>query len=171
MPTLKVSDLAAHPSVRELTTFTQSGMPAAPFVIVDPGKKTGGLVWTPTEPWGTTDIDLDELPMWLGGVISLIHPCFVGVEDYSLTGGNRRNDPKVPAAQGIGMVRAVCALMHTPCVLIQRGTKSAGHAALDERGQEAFKAARNDHRRDVVDMCGFVLRELRTAAHNAALRP
>lgn len=158
MPTLTVAELPPR-------------VPTAPIIIVDPGRKCGTAVIPPAGPWEVGVCDLDDLPFWLATACALFEPAFIGVEDYSMTGGQRANDPKMPSAIGIGMVRAVGMFAETHVVLLPRGTKRAGHQALDEFGFSAFHAARNDHQRDVVDLGGFCLRELRTREHNAKLRP
>lgn len=144
-----------------------AGEPERPFVVVDPGKRCGLMVWTPNEPWGSSTVDLDDLPHWLIGVLHLIRPAFVVCEDFSLTGGNQRNDPKMPASQGIGMCKAVCIIANTPLILVPRNVKTAGHKALDAAGTVAFATCKNDHTRDVVDIGGYTLRELRARKTNS----
>lgn len=140
------------------------------MVIVDPGKRTGVLLREPDKDWVVTDVCMDDLPVLLTGLIGVHQPAFVGCEDFSLTGRRGHNDPSVPSAVGKGVCLAVCMLTETPLIMLPRGVKSAGHKDLDERGRIAFSTARNDHRRDVVDLAGYCLRELRVYAHNAAQR-
>lgn len=125
------------------------------FIAVDPGKSTGLLYWD-DGTWNMSTVSLAELPKNLLGIA---HVDFVVCESYSLTGGNRRNDPSMPAPQGIGMARMACFAQDVPLYMIHRGAKRAGHQALDADGMAAWQQARNDHERDVVDLGGFVLRE------------
>lgn len=137
------------------------------FMAIDPGQRCGVCLWSVAAGWRTSTTVLDELPGLLDAMLRSWgpgcppRPAFVVIENYSLTGGNRRNDPSMPSSRGIGMAHLACAWTDTPLFLIQRGSKRAGHMALDQVGQLAFQAARNLHERDVVDLAGFALREMR----------
>lgn len=139
-----------------------------PFIVVDPGRKCGVNVVRP-EPdlaqrqmLSLHDIEtclLDELPYVLHQLIGIVRPAFLVCEDYTLHGGNRRNDPKMPSAQGIGMVRAAGAWTDTQVYLIQPNQK-APSSWLSPADSEARERCRNDHERDVVDLAVTVLRKL-----------
>lgn len=138
-----------------------SGEPTR-FLAIDPGKRCGLLYWTQGS-YDTNTATLDELPEWLySHVADSAFPLdFVAIEAFSLTGGNRRNDPSMPSSQGIGMARMACHAAGIPLYVVQRTSKRAGHQSLDAAGLAAWQSARNDHERDAVDIAGFVLREAR----------
>lgn len=143
------------------------GEPKGSVMIVDPGGKCGityirnGLI----QPAYT--VPLDRLPDTLEiAVRDLSAVSFVVCEDFSL-GTARRNDPKVPSAIGIGMCRLACAWTDTKFFLAPPSAKSAGHFALSTTDAEAYSRCRNDHERDVVDLAGYVLREMRLPASKA----
>ncbi len=133
------------------------------FMVIDPGKRCGLLVWK-QGVYTKWTCSLDELPgMLIASTVELYD--FVAIEDYSLKGGVRNNDPSMPSSQGIGMARMACHVADIPLYKIQRNAKRAGHQALDAGGIECWRSARNDHERDVCDMAGLVLRECRLKGH------
>lgn len=144
------------------------GEPTKPFLVVDPGKRTGVLHYTPAgwlsiasnpEPWlRVNTAELDELPsvLWGAGDIG-----FVVCEDFKLRSGPHAGDAQMAAPQGIGMCRMACYAAGVPLFLVPPICKRAGRMALDAAGLEARERCRNDHERDVVDITGFVLREMR----------
>lgn len=140
------------------TELRGGGLADRPFIVVDPGKRTGLLAWE-RGVYTSWTCSLDELPDELL-LLRLSTYAFAVVENYSLTGGNRRNDPSMPAPVGIGMCRMACHTARVPLYSVQRNAKRAGHQALDAAGLAAWQRARNDHERDVVDLAGFVLREV-----------
>lgn len=138
------------------------GEPAEPFLVVDPGKSTGVLVYFPPQVgcdaplWAVNTASLDELPNVLTEAVS-----FVVCEDFKLRGGPHAGDAGMTSAQGIGMCRMACYAAGVPLFLVPPICKRAGRMALDAAGLEARERCRNDHERDVVDITGFVLREMR----------
>lgn len=141
------------------------GEPKGWFLVIDPGKRTGVAVVDPmrtVDPIRTNVAALDELSGLLGTFLqSVSAPAFVVCEDYTQHAGPGRSDPKMPSSQGIGMCRTACEWTDTPLFLAPPGCKRAGHQALDAAGRATYDACRNDHERDVVDIAGFVLREMR----------
>lgn len=137
------------------------GEPTKPFLVVDPGKRTGVLIYTPLYngplKWAVNTAALDELPKVLG----LEGLEFVVCEDFKLRGGPHAGDAGMTSAQGIGMCRMACYAAGVPLFLVPPICKRAGRMALDAAGLEARERCRNDHERDVVDITGFVLREMR----------
>lgn len=129
------------------------------FLVVDPGKTCGICYWSPPGIYDVFTVTLDALPVLLEEMVLTGRSRFVVCEDFSLVGGNRRNDPKMPASQGIGMVKMACHAAQVPLLLLQPNAKSAGHFALDDHGTAAYGHCRNDHERDVVDLTGFVIRQ------------
>lgn len=131
------------------------------FLIVDPGKRCGIGLYTPAANGvDANTVPLDDLPHYLLallGVPGSSGVTFVVCEDYSLLGGNRKNDPKMPSAQGIGMVKLACEMSDKLLYLAQPGCKRAGQT---RRMAASREAARNDHERDVVDIAGYVIREM-----------
>ena len=137
-----------------------TGEPSS-FLVIDPGKRCGMLLWQ-RGVYTKWTCSLDELPEQLAFVED---QDFVAIEDYSLKGGVRNNDPSMPSSEGIGMARMACHLADIPLYKIQRNAKRAGHQALDAAGVICWQSARNDHERDVCDMAGLVLRECRLKGH------
>lgn len=147
------------------------GEPRGWFLVVDPGKRTG-IACVNMHAGGTGDIQtnvarLDELPAVLGVLRGRANEhAFVVCEDYHLLSGKamQQSGSDMPSAQGIGMCRTACEWTDTPLYLVEPGCKRAGHQALDAAGRAAYAACRSDHERDVVDIAGFVLREMRRPA-------
>lgn len=146
------------------------GEPRGSFLVVDPGGRCGVAIATPSSrdfKYGASTMSLDELPTYLRAVLmkrETFPISYVVCEDYSLDGGRAgavQAGSKMPSSQGIGMCRVACEWTDTPLFLVPRNCKRAGHQALDAAGRAAYEAARNDHERDVVDIAGFVLREVR----------
>lgn len=147
---------------KSATALRELGEPRGPFLVVDPGRKTGFLC-VASYGWYADTVPLEELPQALrANLVRDRHEAmFVVCEDYTLRGGVANNDPKVPSAQGIGMCRTACDWTDTPFYLVKPGDKRAGHMALDAIGRAAYGAAHNNHERDAVDIAGYVLREMR----------
>lgn len=146
------------------------GEPRGSLLVVDPGKATALNVVLPGGHMRTNKAALDELPLALHG---LLQPsldgdavAFVVCEDYHLLSGKamQQSGSSMPSSQGIGMCRTACEWTDTPLYLVPPNIKRAGHQALDAAGRDAYAACRNDHERDVVDIAGFVLREMRRPA-------
>lgn len=146
------------------------GEPRGSFLVVDPGGRCG--VALIDAAWDVYTVQLDELAgdlhhsLWMPRVYGPPDACaaFVVCEDFSLAGGRAgavQAGSKMPSSQGIGMCRVACEWTDTPLFLMPPNCKRAGHQALDAAGRAAYEAARNDHERDVVDISGFVLREVR----------
>lgn len=137
------------------------------FLVVDPGGRCGvGCIWPGAKhlrlAYSVDTVSLADLVDWVRQFRN--EPAFVACEDYTLAGGRagaQQAGSKMPSAQGIGMCRAVCELEDVSMFLLPPNCKRAGHQALDAQGRAAYDAARNDHERDVVDLAGFVLREVR----------
>ncbi len=135
------------------------------LVVVDPGGTCGLL----SVAYGFGDDDrydvgkcaLDALPRELHDRCSPNVRAII-CEDFSLN-PRRHNDPKMPAPQGIGVVRTVCWAEGLPLFLLQPNVKTEGHRHLDAAGLVAYAACRSDHERDVVDLAGKALHELRKA--------
>lgn len=134
---------------------------AGSFLVIDPGKRTGwNLVVLNHRSEAEHNVGtytLEELPALLRWLLPNVS--FVVCEDYSLLGGSRRNDPKMPSAQGIGMCRCACEWTDTQMYLVQPNQKApaAWRTGLDEAAREH---CRNDHERDVVDLAVHILRTL-----------
>lgn len=148
------------------TALIGLGEPTRPFLVVDPGKRTGVMHYTPPN-WGAYNnpepflrvntAALDELPKVLErGAYE-----FVVCEDFKLRGGPHAGDAGMTSAQGIGMCRMACYAACVPLYLLPPICKRAGRMALDDAGKAARERCRNEHERDVVDLCGFALREMR----------
>lgn len=140
------------------------------FAVVDPGGTTGlGTFWLDgggeLVDFSVSSLPLAALPAHLRALLKRHE---VGViravlcEDFSLN-PKRRNDPKMHASQGIGMCRMACDWTGTPLFLLQPNMKTEGRAKLDEVGERARAACRNEHQRDVVDLAGKAIHELRKA--------
>lgn len=146
------------------------GEPRDSFLVVDPGGRCGVGIITPVGTPARIDYvaataPLDDLSGWLR---SMLYPhsiaSFVVCEDFSLAGGRAgavQAGSKMPSPQGIGMCRVACEWTDTALFLVPPNCKRAGHQALDAAGRLAYEAARSDHERDVVDIAGYVLREVR----------
>lgn len=145
------------------------GEPRGSFLVVDPGGRCGFASVVPDHrhmPYFVASLPLDALASELRACLHDVDQdiAFVVCEDYSLDGGRAgavQAGSKMPSSQGIGMCRVACEWTDTPLFLVPRNCKRAGHQALDAAGRAAYEAARNDHERDVVDIAGFVLREVR----------
>lgn len=137
------------------------GEPTGPFWVVDPGKTTGFLEYYRKPGWFIESFPLDELPAALHCGPGSSAPEFVVCEDFKLRGGPHAGDAGMTSAQGIGMCRMACYAAGVPLFLVPPICKRAGRMALDAAGLEARERCRNDHERDVVDITGFVLREMR----------
>lgn len=154
---------------KSATELKGLGLPWRPFIVVDPGRRCGINVVRPAKTaWlgvalhDVATYPLEELPDLLRQLVSsalLPGVAFVVCEDYTLHGGNRRNDPKMPASQGIGICRAICALTDTQLYLIQPNQKAPA-AWARPADAEARARCRNEHERDVVDLAITVLRNL-----------
>lgn len=163
------------PSPLKATALRGLGEPRGWFLVVDPGKRTGVAVVCVRENAAgsrytriiTNVAALDELP----GVLRHLQTgpgfeeswTFVVCEDYHLLGGRamQQSGSDMPSSQGIGMCRTACEWTDTPLYLVPPNIKRAGHQALDAEGRAAYDDCRNDHERDVVDIAGYVLREMR----------
>lgn len=156
------SSIPSTPKIGALKN-TARAVPA-PFLIVDPGKRTGIGVYTSTGHVDSRAIPLDELPAFLRAQLEGDHPyAFVVVEDYHLVGGklgSQQAGSDMPSSIGIGMCRTACEWTDTDLYLVQPNQKREGHAFLDRAGIESYQAATNDHRRDVVDLAGAVCRTI-----------
>ncbi len=148
--------------MRSVAELKGAGEPES-FLVIDPGKRCGVLMWD-QGVYTKWTCSLDELPAELADIKNMGLD-FVAIEDYSLKGGVRNNDPSMPSSVGIGMARMACHTADIPLYKIQRNAKRAGHQALDAGGIECWRSARNDHERDVCDMAGLVLRECRLKGH------
>lgn len=142
------------------------GEPRGWFLVIDPGKRTGIAMVSTRWNIVMDTCPLDELPGMLSSLMegwSKAPPAFVVCEDYHLLSGKARQQSgsDMPSSQGIGMCRVACDWTDTPLFLVPPNCKRAGHQALNAAGRAAYDAARNDHERDVVDIAGFVLREMR----------
>lgn len=137
------------------------GEPTGPFLVVDPGKTTGFLECYCQAGWLSESFPLDELPAALYCGPGSLAPEFVVCEDFKLRGGPHAGDAGMTSAQGIGMCRMACYAAGVPLFLVPPICKRAGRMALDAAGLKARERCRNDHERDVVDITGFVLREMR----------
>lgn len=137
------------------------GEPTGMLVVIDPGKRTGVAVYDPGTGYAVNTAGLDELPALLHELLP--GPVFVACEDFHLTGGRamQQSGSDMPSSRGIGMCQLACEWTDTPLILVQPGVKRAGFKALDADGLAARAACRNDHERDVVDLTGYVLREMR----------
>lgn len=140
------------------------GEPRGGILVIDPGGSTGTALWSPHSPLIAVDnLPLDDLPTFLRATLQSLDISMLVAEDYHLRGAlsKQQSGSAMPSAQGIGMCRVACEWTDTPMFLAQPGCKSAGRAALDRDGREARERCRNEHQRDVVDILGFALRELR----------
>lgn len=138
--------------------------PASPFLlVVDPGATTG-VCMVDSNHYGLLSLSLEELPEALSSTVFLADA--VICEDFSVQPG-RHGDAKVPSAVGIGMVWGECAANGVPMFLFQPNMKKSGRARLDQAGLDARAKARDEHQRDVIDLAGKALHELRKAQDNA----
>lgn len=150
---------------RKATDLVGLGEPTNPFLVVDPGKSTGVLIYRPAQTWCdapqwlVNTATLDELPELLCGQVG--PTWFVVCEDFKLRSGPHAGDSGMTSAQGIGMCRMACYAAGVPLYLLPPICKRAGRMALDDAGKAARERCRNEHERDVVDLCGFALRETR----------
>ncbi len=157
---------------KSATLLKGLGYPRGSFLVIDPGKRTGYNIVSPVLHRGAPGeyplhtvgtCALDELPTLLAALMRANDVCFVVCEDYSLLGGSRRNDPKMPSSQGIGMCKTACAWTDTTLYLIQPNHKAP--AAWQKPADTAARErCRNDHQRDVVDLAITVLRYLEKPA-------
>ncbi len=136
------------------------------LVVVDPGGTCGLLTVSRhvagPDSYAVGKCSLDELPQALRTRCGPLGVRAIICEDFSLN-PKRRNDPKMPASQGIGVARAVAHSAGLPLFLLQPNVKTEGHRRLDAAGLAAYAACRSDHERDVVDLAGKALFELRKA--------
>lgn len=167
--------------MKSVTALNALGEPRAPFLVVDPGTRTGLCRYEPPrghrgEPrYITWNCPIDELPAALYAEFRGMHtaayqrPAFIICEDFRLAGGNRANAgaTDMPASRGIGMCQMAVYGADAELFMAQRTVKRAGQMALDRYGREARAAARNDHERDAVDLCGYVLRQMRLPQQGA----
>lgn len=156
------------PSVPKIGALAHIGAVPTPFLIVDPGKKTGVGVYTSTGHVDTRTIPLDELPGLLRDNLAAPTPIkFLVCEDYHLVGGRlgaQQAGSDMPSSIGIGICRALCEAYDVQMYLAQPNTKRAGHAYAAKCSPAmlaSFQAARNDHERDVVDLAAAVVREIK----------
>lgn len=167
--------------MKSVTALNALGEPRRPFLVVDPGKRCGLCLYVPPpfstrarmrpEPpvMATDTCPIDDLPAKLHSYVTgqefgrFAAPAFVVCEDFRLAGGNRSNAgaTDMPASRGIGMCQMACFAADIELFMAQRGVKRAGACALDTYGRSARAAAHNDHERDAVDLCGYVLRQMR----------
>lgn len=127
------------------------------LLVVDPGATCGLALAGGYEPYSAWSVKLAGLPAVLD---NSRHVSAIICEDFSLQPG-RRNDPKMPSAQGIGMCRMASDLWDVPLFLLQPNMKLEGFRALDPAGAAARLACRNDHQRDAIDLAGKALKEWR----------
>lgn len=140
----------------------RADLPLPILLVVDPGGTTGLAIVERGMFTFTGSVPLSGLPHYLADCGLGDYVSAVVCEDFSLN-PRRRNDPKMPASQGIGMCRLACEWAGVPLFLLQPNMKTEGRAKLDEAGQAARAACRNEHQRDVVDLAGKALYELRKA--------
>ncbi len=155
------------PSVPKIGALKGLGKVPAPFLIVDPGKRTGIGVYTSTGHVESRTIPLDELPGLLRDNLADPTPFkFVVCEDYHLVGGRlgaQQAGSDMPSAIGIGICRALCEAHDVALYLAQPNMKKPGHAYAARCSPamlSSYNAARNDHERDVVDLAAAVVREI-----------
>lgn len=129
------------------------------LMVIDPGGTTGICYVSGPNINMVESVPLEKLPWYLRQFMPMADA--VICEDYSAHG--RNVDPKAVAAIGIGMVRAEADNLNVPTFLFQPNMKKAGRAHLDEAGREARTRAKNDHQRDVIDLAGKALYEIRKA--------
>lgn len=134
------------------------------LLVVDPGLTTGLVVVDIDGSMSAWTVKLSALPTHLDNVLAGPTDAVI-VEDYSAHGHNV--DPKAYAAIGKGMVWSACDRRRLPMFLLQPNTKKSGRAKLDEDGQAARAAAKNEHQRDAIDLAGKALHEIRKAIKNA----
>lgn len=140
------------------------------FVVIDPGGTTGAGTFRLNDHGELVDFSvgsmaLAALPRDLHMLLACGDDGHIDVvlcEDFTLHAG-RRNDPKMPASQGIGMVRLASEWTGTPLFLLQPNMKTEGRSKLDANGLAARAACRNEHQRDVVDLAGKTIHEYRKA--------
>lgn len=142
------------------------GTKPAPFLVVDPGKRCGLARYRPREMafvggLGAWTCSLDGLPDELRDIVHADGVSYVVCESFSLLGGNRLNDPSIPASQGIGMVRMACYTAGVPLYMVPPKDKSAGHLSMDTATGAAYARCHNDHERDVIDIAALIKREWR----------
>lgn len=135
------------------------GEPKGAILVVDPGTRCGICVLDPDIGYSVNTAQLDELPGLLRWMLP--GPVFVVVEDYHLVKAVVQMGSDMPSSQGIGMCRTACEWTDTQMFLVPPNIKRAGHQALDAKGMAAWRSCRNEHERDVVDITGYVLREMR----------
>lgn len=155
------------PSPLKAAALHGLGEPRGWFLVVDPGKRTGVAVVDAPSQIATSTLPLDELPDTLQAFMRRsCPPAFVVCEDFHLLGGKamQQSGSPMPSAIGIGMLRTACDWTDIALYLVPPNIKRAGHQALDAAGRAAYAACRNDHERDVVDIAGYVLREMRRPA-------
>lgn len=154
------------PEPLKVSTLVGAGEPRGSFLVVDPGLKCGVAHVDSGSHYHVVSTPLEELPFVLRRALNVYNELgpatFVVCEDFHLLGGKARQQAGsiMPSSQGIGMCRVACEWTDTPLYLTQPGCKRAGEKALDAAGRAARAACRNDHERDVVDIAGFVLREM-----------
>lgn len=138
------------------------------FLVVDPGKRTGlaRVSFIPDDaPYTVWTESLTDLPSTIMQLAPRV--AFVVCEDYLLRGGRlaqQQAGSDMPSSLGIGICWGLCEALDTNLYLAAPGDKSAGHMSLDNVGANAYSRARNDHERDVVDLAGYVIREMRLPA-------
>lgn len=140
-------------------------------MVLDPGGTcgVGERNWDIT----TSSMPLNRLPEYLADAVPRC--AFVVCETFILRPNTARfqttkGSNHMPAAQGIGMARMACHAAGIPLYMASPGAKTAGRKALDEAGLLARAGCRNEHERDVVDLIGYVLRELRRPHPKARTR-
>lgn len=155
------------PSVPKIGALAGLGKVPAPFLIIDPGKRTGVGVYTSEGFVETSTVPLDELPGVLRDALAAPTPFkFVVCEDYHLVGGKlgaQQAGSDMPSSIGIGMCRALCEAYDVQMYLAQPNMKRGGHAYALTRAPKllsSFQAARNDHERDTVDLAAAVVRTI-----------
>ena len=137
-----------------------------PFLVVDPGKRTGLAHVAASGHVTPSTCKLVELPDELHHALHVEAVAFVVCEDYLLAGGQMARNQAgsdMPSAMGIGMCMALCRLADKGLYLARPQDKSTGHFNMGSRLSEAYTRCRNEHERDAVDLASFVLHTLRSS--------
>lgn len=138
---------------------------ARPFLVVDPGKRTGLARVAANGFVAPSTCKLVELPDELHYALHVDPVAFIVCEDYLLAGGQMARNQAgsdMPSAMGIGMCMAMCRLADKGLYLARPQDKSTGRLHMDSRLAAAYGRCRNDHERDVVDLASFVLHTMKS---------
>lgn len=130
------------------------------LLVVDPGGTTGlALYRGHANTFETTSVPLADLPAALAARVHTVDAIIC--EDFSIYG--TRGDAKAPSAIGIGMCWQMSYSSNRPLFLFQPNMKASGRKRLDQAGLDARARAKNEHQRDVIDLVGKAVHELRKA--------